>query len=495
MKKLMAIVLLFMMALSTVSVYADGQEDEVMPETIKISVRDPIMSVGSTQKLIVDVTPTNAFGYTLEYHSDNTDVITAAIGTLIANKEGTANITVKVSGTEVSDTIPIIVQGQGNSDSNPSAPSEDDIKVSSIEAEDETLYIERYSEEKIYYDILPKNATNKGVSFESMNTSIATVDKNGWVYGKRTGSTRIRIASRDGNAETFVKVYVTDDETRDSSVRSISIMHEGKVVKDTFEMMEKETVSFEIKAYPSSADADVKWKSLDEDIAEVDENGRVTGIGVGTCKIQAVSRSNSAKKSTITVKVTRYVRKPDSIRIEPPQDADFSAGNTVALNPVFSPDDTTERTLRWYVDGAGTIDQNGRLTITGGGEIKVRAYTPDRKVSAEYVIHAVYGEKFFSPIGEAYNLKPDRRIEIYFDSEVDGNSAKANIFAGTDLNGNGEQIPLVIQPVKNKLVITAVHGWPAGESYLFIKENIQDTAGNKLGMNIKYKINVRGSSE
>ena len=44
-------------------------------------------------------------------------------------------------------------------------------------------------------------------------------------------------------------------------------------------------------------------------------------------------------------------------------------------------------------------------------------------------------------------------------------------------------------------MITAVHGWPAGESYLFIKENIQDTAGNKLGMNIKYKINVRGSSE
>ena len=198
------------------------------------------MEIGSTQRLIISVTPVDASEYSLDYYSDNPDVITAAIGTLIANKEGSANITVKVSGTEISDTISVTVKGtDGDTESptNPDGDSGEGIKVSSIEPEDDTLYIERYSEEKIYYDILPQNASNKSVMFESLNTSVATVDSKGNVYGKKKGNTRIKITSEDGSAQAYVRVYVTnedDEDIHDSTLRSITIMCEDKAVKDNF---------------------------------------------------------------------------------------------------------------------------------------------------------------------------------------------------------------------------------------------------------------------
>lgn len=498
MKRFISVLIIFVIAISTVSAYAEDQTETIAPESIKISVENTFMEIGSAQRINVNIAPVDATGYSLDYYSDNPDIITAAIGTLIANKEGSANITVKVSGTKISDTISVTVKGTaGNTESptNPDGVSGEVIKVSSIEQEDDTLYIERYNEEKIYYDILPQNASNKSVVFESLNTSVATVDSKGYVYGRKRGNTRIKISSEDGNAQAYVRVYVTDEydeDIHDSTLRSITIMCEDKAVKDNFEIMEKETVSFEIKASPSTANKNVAWKSLDEDVAAVDANGRVTGVSTGICKIQAVSKVNSAKKCTVTIKVTEYIRYPDSISIVPAQDAVFKTGNTVIFTPTFYPEDTTERGLTWYAYGGGTIDRNGRLTVIDCGEIKVRVYSQNYKASAEYVLNAVYSNDYFLTLGEAYNLRNSRKIEMYFDADVNYISARNNIFAASDPFGNGEKIPIEISAVKNKLVITAVDGWKSGDTYIFIKGNLTDTDGNRLGKNLKYKINVRG---
>ncbi len=367
------------------------------------------------------------------------------------------------------------------------------ISISEIEPENEALYLEQYGEEKIAYQIWPQNATNKNVRFQSLNTAVATVDENGWVYGKRPGNTRIKIMAQDGQAQAYIKVYVTEEESSDTKIRSIAILHENETVKDTFEIMEKETVSFEIRAYPRGVSNDVTWRSLDTDIAVVDSNGKVTGKRVGTCKIQAISKVNSARKCTVTIKVTEYIKYPDSISIAPGQDSVFCTGNTVLFTPTFYPADTTEKKLKWSVDRGGSIDQNGRLIILDSGKIKVQAYSENYKTKAEYVINAVYSANHFSLAGDSYNLRPSRKIEIYFSSEVNRYAANQNIFATADEQGNGEKIPLEILTEKNRVVISAVNGWQEGENYIFIKDTIQDTAGNTLGMNLKYKIHVRSA--
>jgi len=462
--------------------------DEAVPiESIRISLLNSTMLVGETQKVSISITPTNAENYEFEYFSSNSEVVTAAIGTIIANSEGTADITVKVKDTDISDTITLTV-----------AKSKD-VLVSDIEFNNENIYLERYDEIKIKYDILPSNATNQNVTFESLNTSIATVTSDGIVYGEKTGSTRIKVQSVDGNITKYVYVTVEDDgyysdNSSDIAVRRVDIFAGEYEVTKTVEIMCSQTKQFTAQIYPDTAtDKRIRWKSDDDDLAEDDENGIVTGNKEGATKIYAVARDNG-RQDTITIKIIPYVRYPDSITINPEEKAVFETGKMVKFTPVFSPEDTTERAVKWFAYGNGaSIDYNGNLSLTDKGKITVKSYTSDYKLSATYEIEVLYNDAHFNQIKEHIGVKPNRSIVIEFDTEVNSNSLADNIFAARDISGNNDHISVSVECYGSRIIITPKENWQSGETYIFIKDGVSDIYGNKLNKNIKYKFIVRGA--
>lgn len=501
MKRCISIILSLTLLLTGTLVFAE----EGAVESIKIGLSKTTMKVGETQKILVSVTPSNAMAQ-YEYESDNPDVVTAAIGTLIANSEGTANITVRVSGTEIQDTVAVTVSnkepgsdtGNENEDDSKDEPQgEEVIKVNKITVENKMLYLERYETERIIYSISPDDATNKDVSYRSSNTSVATVDDRGYVYAKRSGNTTITLESDDGNASATVKVYVSDeyedDDDYDSTLRNIYITYDDEIVGSEFEVMENTTTQLSIKASPSSASKKVTWRSSNTRIATVDSNGRVKGVKKGTCTVYATSSVNSSKRDSVKIVVTDYVRYPDSISITPQDNAVYETGNSVQFTASVHPEDTTERDIIWKVTGGANISQNGLLQITDGGEITVRAYSSNHKTVGEYTFSAVYSTNHFSLVGSSYNLMNNRAIEMYFDTDVSSWSAMSNIFATTDESGNGEKIKISVKTDGKKISVSPVESWPEGDVYLFIKESLSDINGNRLGRNVKYKLNIRGN--
>lgn len=85
MKKIISVVLLICIAFSGIAVFAE--DETVAAESIKVSVKSSTMKIGETQRIIVNITPANADNVSLEYISDSPDVVTAAIGTVIAKSE------------------------------------------------------------------------------------------------------------------------------------------------------------------------------------------------------------------------------------------------------------------------------------------------------------------------------------------------------------------------------------------------------------------------
>jgi uncharacterized protein YjdB len=489
MKKIIFIILIMCMTVPITSVWAN---DNIYPESIKITVKNTVMKIGDTQKIVTNVSPAAASDYTLEFISDKPDVVTAGIGTLIAKSEGSANITAKISGTEISDTIVITVKDKSTSETENDNNNNQEIE---IVPRNEIIYVERYREKRITYDILPENVQNIPISFRSLNTSIVTVDEKGYIYGKRKGNTQIELSTKDGQAKAFVKVYVTEDEdTNESSsnLKRINITYDKENIGDSLRIMEKETITLGIDAYPISASDEVKWESLNRNIAIVDNNGNVTGVEEGECKIRAISRIDDTISDTVTIKVTKYMRYPDSISISPTKQSFYETGDTFTFIPAFYPEDTTQKQLHWYVYGGAEIDQNGKLTIKDKGEITVKVYSEDWNKSAEYTFEACYSENHFVKAGECFNIKSDRAVKVCFDGAVNVLSASDNIFAAIDEFGNGETIPLNVSVDNNVVYLTSQNGWNVGETYIFIKENICDIYGNTLGKNIKYKLNVRG---
>ena len=501
MKRIISIVLTAALLLTALTVFAEDAE----VQSIKIGITSTTMKPGETQKMIISVTPTNA-NPVLEYESDNPDVVTAAIGTLIANNEGVANITVRVSGTEIQDSVQLTVSNKTPEEEKPGVdtpgdgedkPDGETVKVNKITVENRTLYLERYETERIVYSVSPDNATNHNVNFKSSNTSVATVDDRGYVYAKRSGNTTITLESEDGGATASVRVYVSDeygdDDDYDSTLRSIYITYDDEILANKFEVMETTTVQLGIKVSPSSANKKVTWRSSNKRIATVDSNGKVTGVRKGSCTIYATSTTNSSKRDSVTIVVTDYVKYPDRITVTPQENAVYETGNTVLFTASLYPEDTTETDIIWKVSGGATINQSGLLTITDGGEITVKAYSPNQKTVGEYKFNAVYSENHFSSVGGAYNLMNTRNIEMYFDTDVSAYSAMNNIFATADAAGNGERIKLSVKTEGKKIIVAPAEFWPEGDVYICIKGTICDIHGNALGKNLKYKLNIRGN--
>lgn len=486
--KLCKIICLFLIAVLICGTGVSA-EDSVAPEGIKLVLTKTEMQIGETQKIKVSVTPANAENYELEYASSNPEVITAAIGTIIANKAGTADITVKIKDTDILDTVTVTVKKNTST-----------VSVSDIELEKTTLYLSRYEEQRIYYTVVPSTASNQSVTFSSQNTAVATVDENGVVYGKKTGNTQIQVQSADGQVTKYVKIYVTDeDDTTDSDsdipVRRVDIYYGEDEVTKTIEVMRTQTVQFTADIYPDTAtDKRIRWKSTNEDIAEVDENGVVTCITEGSVKIYAIARDNG-RQDTVTVKVIPYVRYPDSLSIIPEDNAVWETGQTVLFATVFSPSDTTERDLKWFAYGSATVDTAGKVTIIDKGKGTVKAYTSDWKLSAVYEFEARYREGHFEQIGEAFHVKPGRAMILYFDTDINSGSAYESLFAATAPDGNGQNTNIHIAVTGNKVAISAPDGWSVGENYIFIKSGLQDIDGNSIGKSMKYKFTVKGDAE
>lgn len=478
-----------MLMCTLLSGYSAYAEDGIAVTAIKVSVSDTSMLVGETQKLKLYITPNNAENYEITYESSNSEIVTAAIGTIIAKNVGTADITVKVKNTNISETIKITVTKSR------------EIPITDVELYRENIYLNRYEETRIKYDILPENATNTDVTFESMDASVATVNKDGVVYARKYGTARIKISADNGNVIRYVTVTVSNDEDdysdgeNDIAVKRVAI-YDGEIeVKRTVEIMQTQTKQFTAQIYPDTAtDKRIRWKTSDEDIAEVDENGVVKGIKEGEAKIYAVSRDNG-RQDYITIKIIPYVRYPDSISISPPEDTVFETGNTIKFNATFAPADTTERGIKWSVYPSGAaIDANGNVKINESGKYTVKAYSSNYKQFAVYEFEAKYNPTHFTLYSQNTGVKQYKAIVIEFDTEINSYQAQNNVFVSRNEFGNGDIVSAKVEVFGNKLVISPQTIWNEGDNYIFVKSNLSDISGKKLGKNIKYKFNVRGNS-
>jgi len=112
-------------------------------------------------------------------------------------------------------------------------------KVTAIQANQSTITIYKdgiggSATQKIGYKVSPSNATNKGVTYKSSNTAVATVSSTGVVTAKGGGEAAITITSADGsNKKTTVKIQVYETETlkiaADKAVSPLNLTTNGSI--------------------------------------------------------------------------------------------------------------------------------------------------------------------------------------------------------------------------------------------------------------------------
>ncbi|MHC5218641.1 M6 family metalloprotease domain-containing protein, partial [Enterococcus sp. LJL128] len=136
--------------------------------------------------------------------------------------------------------------------------------------------------------IIPENASNKNLKWESADETIAVVDKEGKVTGVKAGQTTITVKSEDGGKEASFILTVT----RIPVVLEDIIVNENVLFVDV-----NETKQAPITLQPENAYLDeLVWTIQDQKLAKVDRNGKITGLEKGKTTLKITSKDKKIVK-------------------------------------------------------------------------------------------------------------------------------------------------------------------------------------------------------
>ena len=219
-------------------------------------------------------------------------------GTIKAINSGKTQLIIQSYKNTVLKTIDVIVK---------EIPSE--IKVND---EKFTIYVGETSQ--IEATVLPEAVENKNVKYSSSNNNIATVNSKGKITGVKKGTTKIKITTEE-TPEVSKEIEITVKEKAS----------EIKTEQDEVKINVDESYQLDITVLPETLDnKKVKYKSSNENIATVSNNGRIIGVSEGTAEI------------TITTEVEPQISKNIIVHVKKKQVINNTEDNNINNNINFN---------------------------------------------------------------------------------------------------------------------------------------------------------------
>ena len=260
---------------------------------------------------------------TIEWTSSDESVATVdETGTVTAVAAGEANVTASVKDADIaaSTHIKVVVTPTGVA-----APESIDLVTNGENTKD------------LDAKLVPADATDVKLAYESSDESVATVDETGKVTavanGECTITTYVTAKTEDAEASELSAVVVeaADSEEVDDSVATmpedLAAMDSAfGVVPENLKAETKVTVTTNVEGIAldktegvltvgntvtvtatvtpdTTTNASVTWTSSDEAIATVDSEGKITAVAPGTATITATSDSNPDASAAYAVTV------------------------------------------------------------------------------------------------------------------------------------------------------------------------------------------------
>ena len=171
---------------------------------------------------------------------------------------------------------------------------EDSILATSITLDQSTVVINENETLQLTATVMPEDATNRMVTWNSSNEAVATVDENGLVTAVAPGSAVITAMTTDGsNLSASCNITVLQGIVlAESIILNVTTagLNEGATLQLTATVLPEDC-----------ADKTVLWSSDNPSVATVDSNGLVTAHSVGTATITATTTDGSNLSTTCTV--------------------------------------------------------------------------------------------------------------------------------------------------------------------------------------------------
>lgn len=232
------------------------------------------MKPGEKQLLMITTIPSNATDQEIFYFSSNTAVATVnGLGRIIAINEGNTNITV-ICG-DISENFILTVK-------------DDEIPISDIElseCEDKLAVGDTLS---LKATVIPSDATDSVIHFNSSNPAIAIVNSSGEVKGISSGMVDIIVTAGSVIKKISLDVYV----------KTANI----ELERDYFILKPNEEIQLKAKVMPKEAKQKITYRSANKEIATVSSSGLVRACSLGNTAILISNGEMTVSASVIVGK-------------------------------------------------------------------------------------------------------------------------------------------------------------------------------------------------
>lgn len=316
-----------------------------------------IIQVGATQTLQAEIVPKDAIDKSITWVSNDDNVATvSSTGEIKGVSINNCTITALCGGQ--SATCQIIV--------NP-------VPVSEIRLDQTECSILLEGSLNLKASVLPENASDKTVTWESSDPSIASVSSDGTITPHQLGTCIITAHAGDKEA----RCQVTVDPI---SVSNIRLDRSSSVILIGSTLTLQATVEPENATYKT-----VTWSSSDERIATVSNEGMITAVSLGKCTISAQSGEKVA-----TCEVTVNPIPVESIAIEPTS-CSITIGSEKSLSVTVLPENATDKSVSWSSSNerVAAVSKDGVVTAVGVGSCDIIARAGEKESSCKVTVNPI----------------------------------------------------------------------------------------------------------
>ena len=266
---------------ATCTVKVGSTPVEVPVTGITVNPSELLLEEKEAKELKATVEPANATNKGVIFSSSNTNVaVVSNDGLVTAVNNGTAIIT--VTSKENSSIIAKCSVKVGKP-----------VMVTDVTVQPAELKLKTDGTYQLSVSVLPSNADERGVTFESSNTAVATISASGLVTAKGPGTATITATAKDGSGKKATCTVTVTQPVKGVTVSPASVViQKGNVQKLTASVV------------PANAtNQELVYKSSNETVAIVSKDGIITGLNEGWATITVCSEENQAIYGTCTVKV------------------------------------------------------------------------------------------------------------------------------------------------------------------------------------------------
>ena len=229
-----------------------------------------------------------------------------------------------------------------------------------IEGETETLVA----------TVMPENATDKSVVWESGNESAAAVSQEGLVTAVGEGKATITVKTNDGGFSASCEVTVN---------KKVIAVTGVKLSAASMTLREGEKGTLTATVEPANAtNKNVEWWTSDLDVVSVistsgGSNGYVEARKAGKATV-TVKTEDGEFSASCEITVEKKEVPVTGISIEP-SSLKLPAGDTYSLIPHVKPSDATNQNIKWLStnESVATVNAEGKVTAVAAGSAEIRA--------------------------------------------------------------------------------------------------------------------------